>query len=51
MQNNQFGEQPLLGYARPFRTLNGKLVLIAPYGVERSSDSAVFNGILPRSCA
>ena len=29
----------------PFQTLNGKLVLFAPYGVERSSDSAVFNGI------
>ena len=29
----------------PFQTLNGELVLIAPYGVERSSNSAVFNGI------
>ena len=25
-QNCQFGEQPLLGYARPFRTLNGELL-------------------------
>ena len=37
-QNYQFGETTPPGYYEPLQTLNVELVLIAPYGVERSSN-------------
>jgi len=34
----RLGDTTAPGYSEPLQTLNGELVLIAPYGVERSSN-------------